>query len=154
MLGTGQKHDSQPNRVCEAPPFDLSPTFYPRNGTCPQRPVPRNVPRNGTCPQLPVLETARIVGRERVGIPVRRRSSRRRSLQVCYGDAHRSIGFQPVFCAESEGNHVLIVIRCIRSRVMGAAPQAGSLCSCARQLNTSAAFELVFRPRNSTHCWQ
>jgi hypothetical protein len=41
MLGTGQKHDSQPNPECEAPPFDLLPTFCLRNGTCPQRPVLR-----------------------------------------------------------------------------------------------------------------
>jgi hypothetical protein len=44
----------------------------------------------------PVLEIACNLGSERVWIPLKRESSRRRSLQVCYLDAHRSIGFQPV----------------------------------------------------------
>jgi hypothetical protein len=39
-----------------------------------------------------------ILGSKRVGIPLERQSSRRRSLQVYYRDTHRSIGFQPVFC--------------------------------------------------------
>jgi hypothetical protein len=91
---------------------------------------------------------ALLVASKRVGEPLKCESSRRRSLPVCYGNRHRSIGFQPV------ESHPGPDFRTGAKEQNTGSTQAGSLCSCARQLNASADFELVFCPRSSTHCWQ
>jgi hypothetical protein len=49
-----------------------------------------------------------LVGGKRIGKPLRRESSKVRSLPACDRDVHRSIGFQPVFCGASERDHVLM----------------------------------------------
>jgi hypothetical protein len=92
------------------------------------RTSPENVPRTGTGPETGVKPG-------RIGILP--------WLPACV---------LPVFCLCSFHPRVS------GSRVLGATPQAGSLCSCAGQMKASADFGPVLCPRNSIHslqqaCW-